>query len=119
MQACLPGTVDIVNIVIDIVRKVGSSKAIWQQGSLGQENPIMLINKKLPNYRLQLSQSKIANFSISKSTKLPNFYHGQTEQFAFGQYSEWQFVEVKLGTPGPWEKSKCKLLVQKLAISKG
>ena len=79
----------------------------------------MLINKKLQNYRLQLSQNKIANFSISKSTKLPNFYHGQTEQFAFGQYSEWQFVEVKLGTPGPWEKSKCKLLVQKLAISKG
>ena len=111
----MPETADIVNIVINIVREVGPSKAIWQQGSLGQENLIMLINKKLPNYLLQ---SKIANFLIGKSAKLPSFYHGQTEQFAFGQYGEWQFVEVK-GTPGLWEKSKCKLLVQKLAIRKG
>ena len=40
-------------------------------------------------------QSKITNFLINKSAKLANFYHGQTDQFAFGQCGECQLVEVK------------------------
>ena len=64
---------------------------------------------------VQLSHCKIANFLINKSTELPNLRQGQTKQVVS---VECQFLRVFKGTQSTWEKSECKLLVEKLAISK-
>ena len=93
------------------------AKARWLL-SLVQQNPITLINKKFPNHPVCNFRKTKLPISWYKSRKLLNSYHSQADQFALGQYGYWLVQVCRRKRYNEWEKSKCKLLVQKLATRK-